>query len=255
MRTKMRTSNKLLLLTLALMIVSVVVYDFELKAAYQKGDYRDKFRNFVSLGYKNFDKIELNSSTAINVMLVKGPFKVMSDPNAMEYVTITQHGNTLTINANFKYNYQNARSDYVLYISCPQLSSLKTDARYMADETEVVDTLAGDNFNWKPTVIKGFSADSLYIQEDHASNVMLENNNIGTLHAITGISNGSASNLCIAQNNQFIKTDLDIRNKSRLWIKDKTDHDFNYRLADSAKLILNGSAQRGYIRKIQLSVP
>jgi len=250
----MKTSNKLLLAALGFIIVSLVFYDYQLKAAYEKGDYRDQYRNFVTLNNKDFDKIELNSSTAVNVMLVKGPFKVMADPNAMEYVQVTQHNNTLIINANFKYNYQNARSDYVLYISCPQLSSLKADARYTANETEVTDTLAGEDFNWKPTVIKGFSADSLYIQEDHASNLRLEDNTIGTLHAITGISNGSASNLCIAQNNQFIKTDLDIRNKSRLWIKGKADHDFNYRIADSAKLILNGSAQRGYLKKIKLSV-
>jgi len=246
----MRTSNKLLLVTLVLIIVSIVMFDFKLKAAYQKGDYRDPFRSFVTLNNKNFDKIELNSATAINVMLVKGPFKVMADPNSVEFIELTQHNNTLIINANFKYNYQNARPDYVLYISCPQLSSFRADTRYIANETEVTDTLAGDDFKWKPTVIKGFSADSLYIQEDHASNLRLEDNTIGTLHAITGISNGSASNLCIAQNNQFIKTNLDIRNKSRLWIKDKTDHDFNYRLADSAKLILSGSAQRQYVNKL-----
>jgi hypothetical protein len=251
----MRTSNKLLLSALAFMIISLVIYDYQLKAAYQKGDYRNLYQNFMTLNYKDFNAIELNSSTAVNIMLVKGPFKVIADPNSMEYIKIEQHNGTLVINANFKYNYQSGRSDYLLYISCPNLSSFKADARYMAGDTPIIDTLASEDFKWKPTIISGFEGDSLYIQEDHASNITLENNRIGTLHALTGISNGSASNLCIGLNNQFNKTNLDIRNKSRLWIKGKNDHDFNYRLADSAKLILNGAAQQDYSKKIKLNVP
>ncbi|MGZ3874058.1 MAG: hypothetical protein ACXVJD_14145 [Mucilaginibacter sp.] len=242
----MRTSNKILLAALVFMIIALVLYDYQLKAAYQKGDYKNPYRNFVTLNYTGFNAIELNASTAVNIMLVKGPFKVIAAPDAIEYLKIRQRNGTLVIDANFKDNYQSGRAAYLLYISCPSLSSFKADARYIASDIAVTDTLAGDDFKWKPTVIKGFTGDSLYIREDHASNILLEYNRIGTLRAITGISKGSASNLCIGPDNQFNNTSLDIRNKSRLWIKEKNGVPLNYRLADSAKVIVNGSVQQDY---------
>jgi hypothetical protein len=244
----MRTSNKILLAAFALLAISLAIYDFELKTEYQRGDYKNPYRNFVTLNYTGFRSVELNCSTAANIMLVKGPFKVLANPDVMEFIKVEQHDGVLVINANFKYSFEGNGSPYILYISCPELLSVKTDARYTARMEMRTDTLASEDFKWRPTIIKGFTGDSLNIREDHASNIKLQDNRIGTLRVVAGISNGSASDLTIGPGNQFGKASLDIMNKSRLWIKEKNDHDLNYRLADSARLILDGTAQNKSIK-------
>jgi hypothetical protein len=84
--------------------------------------------------------------------------------------------------------------------------------------------------------------DSLTLQTDNASNIVLENNRIKTLNGIIGQSNGSGSALTIGSNNKFVSSKLDIRNKSQLVIKGSAMPDLNYHLADSATLVVNGAA-------------
>ena len=245
----MKTSNKLLLSALILFVGSLLFYNSLLKAAYRKGDYHNPFRDYVSLSYSDFHGIRLNSASVANLMLVKGPFKVMAAPEMMEFLKISKQGGMLIIDANFKYNFQNGRPDYLLYISCPQLNSFRSDTRYLAGGNLITDTLASVDFKWRPTLISGFSGDSLSIVTDHASNIVLENNQFKKLTANVGVSSESASDLTIGAGNRFTTSELNILNKSRLWIKGKNEHVINYHLADSARLILNGFTQNDYLKK------
>jgi hypothetical protein len=239
----MKTSNKFLTAAIILLLLSVVLYDFQLRAEYKKGDFRNPFGNFIKLNLGGFKVINLKSSTAINMIVVKGPFKVLADPDAIEFAKIKQYGDTLTVEAHFKSNYHNVRSSYIMYVSCPELHAFIADARYTAGENQVIDTLAAEDFKWRSTIISGFTSNHLKITQDHASNILLQNNSIGTLDAVTGITNGSASNLTLGKGNHIGKAQLDIRNKSRLWIREAGDTQFNYHIADSAKLIVNGASQ------------
>ncbi|HVW14912.1 MAG TPA: hypothetical protein VHB54_13845 [Mucilaginibacter sp.] len=239
----MKTSNKILIITLALLIGCLVFYDMGLKAEYEKGDYTNPYSNYEKLGYRNFDVVELNSSTAINIMLVQGPYKVLASSRVTDYLDIRQEKNRLIIGARFPNQYRGEADQYIVYISCPHLSMLKADASYMAGDVKVTDTLARD-LSWRPTVIDGFRADSLSIEEDHAGNVLLVNNNIRSLRAVVGLSNRSGSALTIGENNQFGGTDIDVLNRSRLWIKGNNITHINYHLADSASLIVNGAAAK-----------
>lgn len=236
----MRTSNKILIASFALLTISLAFYDLRLKAEYQKGDYTDPYRDFVKLDYKKFDAVELESSSAINIMLVQGPFKVAVSPQAIDFLDIQQKNNRLTVGAKFRDHFRGVSPDYVVYISCPSLSSLKTDASYLSDNIKATDTTAKDP-NWRATVINGFTADSLDIQEDHASNVALQNNKIKHLTATVGSSDQSVSILTIGQNNNFDQADLNILNRSHLLIKGTNLNNINYHLADSASLMINGA--------------
>ncbi|SEN87511.1 hypothetical protein SAMN05192574_104439 [Mucilaginibacter gossypiicola] len=240
----MKTSNKFLLTAVLLLIVSVGIYDFQLKAEYLKGEYKNPYNGFSSLNFKNFKIIDLGSSTAINIMLEKGPFKVLAAPQAMEFMKIEQRHDSLFIRAVFKDNFHNVQPPNVLYISLPQLDAFYADAKYKAGDAQIIDTVAAQDFNWRVTTISGFSGNKLDIIQDHASTVLLKNNKFNILNAIIGKSGSSASNLSIETGNQFGKTNLDIRNKSRLWIKDDSLSNISYKLADSAKLILNGNTRK-----------
>jgi hypothetical protein len=239
----MRTSNKILVAAFALLIVSLAFYDLRLKAEYQKGDYTDPYRDFVKLDYKNFNAVELESSSAINIMLVQGPFKVAATPDAIDFLDIRQEKNRLIIGAKFRDHWRGINQGYAIYISCPSLSSLKTDAFYQANDIKVTDTIARDP-SWRPTIIDGFTSDSLFIQEHHASNVALQNNKIKHLAATVGISDRSSSIFIIGKNNEFDQADLNILNRSQLWIKGALGDNTNYHVADSASLIINGSVAK-----------
>jgi hypothetical protein len=243
----MRTSTKILIATLLLLVASLAFYDLGLRTEYLKGNYTDPYREYMPLNYKDFNEVDLNSSTAINIILVKGPFKVMAAPGAMDFLKLSKKNNRLIVDAAFGAQYRSENWDYILYISCPSLAAFKADARYTAAGNLVVDTAANE-FTWKPTLISGFTADSLNLQEDHAANVILENNKINNLNARIGIGDKSRSDFTIGENNFFTKTNLAILNKSRLWVKGTTTNNLNYQLADSATLVVNGASVKHLLK-------
>ncbi len=51
----MKTSNKFLFAAIVLTLLSLVVYDILLKAAYKSGNYADPYKDFVTLNFKDFD--------------------------------------------------------------------------------------------------------------------------------------------------------------------------------------------------------
>jgi hypothetical protein len=237
----MRTSNKILIGIFILFTVSLIVYDLNLKAEYKKGDYANPFRGYVALNYRDFDEVELDASTAVNIILVQGPFKVMANPDAMEFVTVSKHNKRLIVGASFSDHFQGFNAAYILYISCPKLKLFDADTRYLAAGIQVTDTVAL-NFNWKPTVIRGFTLDSLSINEDNASNLVLDSNKITKLNATIGQGKNSSPIFTIDKYNQFTQSDLNLLNKSRLVIKGAISKNLKYNLADSATLIVNGAA-------------
>lgn len=239
----MRTSNKILIAAFVLLAISLAFYDLRLRAEYQKADYTNPYRGYNNLNYRDFDEIELNASTAVNIIVVQGPYKVLTNPNSGDFLHISQQGKRLIINAAFPDHYRNVLADHIMYISCPKLSVLRTDAQYTANSILVTDTVA-HNLQWYPTLIKGFRMDSLILRADHASNIVLENNRINTLQGIIGQSHGSGSALTIGGGNIFVNSNLNVCNKSQLVIKGTISPDLNYYLADSATLTVNGSSAK-----------
>lgn len=236
----MKTSTKILIAVFVIYAIGLGVYDFKLKAEYVKGDYTDPYRDYIKFNFKDFDEVEVNASTVANVKLVQGPFKVMATPLVMDFLKITKEHHKLIINVVFPNQYRGISEGYPVYVSCPRLSSFSANAYYKAGNTDVTDTLARD-LHWRPTFISGFTTDSLDITENYASNVVLENNTIKNLDATVGLSNKSGSALTIGQHNEFAKTNINVLNKSSLVIKSTGNSNINYRLADSASLIVNGA--------------
>lgn len=240
----MKTSNKLALLGIIAILAAIVWFDLIMRSAYFTGDYKKPFREFVSLDFKNFNTINLNASTAANIIVQQGPFDVKIEPYGKDYVKVTQNGTALNISAGFSGSYRNPRYDYVMLITCPNLVKFNTDARYMAGDVQITDTLATADFNWRPSIIRGFRQDSISIIATHASNIILTGNDMKTLKALVGTDEGSASDLTITGDNRFEKAELNMLNRSRLRLLGGYIPNLQYQLADSARLIINGAARR-----------
>ena len=239
----MKTSNKLILAALLLLVISLLSYDYLLKSEFLTGSYKNPYKNFITLKFKNFDTINVNSVSAANVKFEQGPFRVRMSPDASEFTRVSQQHRTLNIDAVFEYSYQNTPDPYILIISCPKIAELKASARYGTNGKIYIDTVVRDLWNMRKVLIDGFKQDSMTISQDYGSRVFLSNSSIGALKAVTGLSPESGPQLNLLNNNHFDKITLDIRNKSSVIINTVPKNKFNYRLDDSARIILNGAAQ------------
>ncbi|WP_183574936.1 DUF2807 domain-containing protein [Mucilaginibacter sp. X5P1] len=242
----MKTSNKLIVAAMLLIFIALFIYDEMLKTEYVSGRYRDPYRNYVSLNFKDFDAIDINSSTIANAKIVQGPFSIKIDKDAKEYVNITQKGNKLTVSADFKYSFLNNANPYIVIISCPKLNQLHTSATYTLHNSAVTDTIVG--WQMREVLVDGFKLDSLLINQDYGSTILIKNSHINYLSGVVGKANGSGSVIKLFKTNQFESVKLDIQNRSQLEVNNIQIPKLDYHLADSAKLILNGEAGN-YLKK------
>jgi len=238
----MKTSNKLLAIALLIIVGSLFFYDLSVRAVYRSGSFRIPFRDYSDLNFKDFDTINVKSCTAVNVLFQQGPFHVKMAPGAESYARIGQDGKTLNIGAVFKHGFENNRNPYLVIVTCPNIAKLSTDGWYGTNGKSYIDTVVKDDWNMRKVWVEGFKQDSLTISQDFGSTVVLSGNAIKALNAQIGKSPLSGSKLFVLKNNHFESANLDIRNKSKLLLEDADIGKLNYRLSDSAKLVLNGNA-------------
>jgi len=239
----MKKSNALIIAGLGLTLISLIAYDFELKAEYESGRYKIPYQNFRSMSFKDFDILDLHSSTAANVKFIQGPFNVLVQENAMSYIRINQDGSHLKIDAAFEADYQGNPEPYVVIISCPNLAEVNTNATYMANGRQVTDSFVRDDWKMRQVLIEGFRQDSISILQDYASAVVVDSSHIRSVHAVLGESKGSGSNLIIRKSNQFDNAFFDVGEKSKLFLENAVIRHLNYQLADNAQLIVVGRAK------------
>ncbi len=239
----MKTSNRFVCLALILTLLSLVVYDLLLKAEFRSGRYKEPYRNYAALEFKDFDVLDLNSATVANVKLVQGPFNVRVDKYALDYVKLKQEGKRLQIDVVFGDNYRGNQNPYILIVSCPKLIELNTGASYRANGQWVTDTIYRGDWNMRRVLVDGFTQDSLHISQDYGSSIVLTNDHIRSLRAVIGKSAGSGSDLVLQSGNRFQEAALDMEHSSTLELDNSMIGILKYRLGDSARLVISGRAQ------------
>ncbi len=239
----MKTSNKLIVTALILIVVSLFGYDYLLKQEYLSGNYKNPYRDFVEMKFHDFDSVDVKSSTAINVKFVQGPYKVLADTNILNNLLIKQEGHTLSIAGTFKQNENFSRSTYILLVSCPNLKLINASAVFKSDNKQVIDTATQDSWNMRRNLVEGFTQDSLTINQSYGSCVILSKNHFKVLTATVGIAPFSGSEIKILNNNTIQQASMNILNRSQLLFDGKSIQNLNYHLADSAKMIITGAAK------------
>ncbi len=239
----MKKSNLLIIAAAVITLIALVAYDFMLKGKFSSGEYKNPYSDFALLNYKDFDAVDINSSTAVNVKFIQGPFRVMIDNYAASYTKISQHGNHLQIDAGFEGEYRTNSSTYMMVISCPTLLNIYAGATYQTYSRPYTDTVVREIWNMREILVKGFEQDSISIVQDYGSAVVLDSNHFRSISTVTGASTGSGSKLVLLNTNRFEKTMLNIRHHSKLFVYNAAISQLNYRLADSAQLIISGDAQ------------
>jgi len=219
-----------------------------LKRELEKGLYKIPFSNYVESNYTGFRNINLKSASTVNIKIEKGPFHVLIEPSVRNYAHLKMNGDTLEIETVFPDEYHGYSVDFAMYISCPEISSIHSDALYRIMSKEFVER---DAERSRRTTIEGFSLDSLNIIATNGSDIRLVSDTIRNLNAVIGIDSASASKFYIGKNNHFDHANINVRNLSRFWIGyADTTQAFNYTLSDSAQLIVSGRANH-VIKKLQ----
>jgi hypothetical protein len=241
----MKTSNKLALTAFVFLLASLAAYNMALKTEYNKGTYKDPFKDFTALNFKDFNALEINPAHILNIKVSAGPYAVWVRKEAAAYVQVKQTGQRLRLDAVFPEERDYARRTYAVMISCPRLINLTTNAMYSAKGKLSTDKAQATSY---AVTVSGFAQDSLRILQDNASSVKLLDNTLSQLRVVAGLSVGSSSALHVLPGNRIAAASFDIRNKSQLVLDDVSIPKLRYQFADSAKATISGAALAGLIR-------
>jgi hypothetical protein len=246
----MRTSIKIIISALLLFALSLVIYDYQVLAKYKSSDYKNPYVNYIQANIQDsFRYIRLDAASVACARIVQGPYKIFVEPGGAEYVRGEVKNDTLIISASFKDFFWNNYNECVVYISCPELKGLQTDANYKVTGQIRTDSIANMDIDFRSTTVEGFTEKNISISADHASNILLKNNQIGLMKIDAGLSKGSGSNIVIGTGNVFDSSDIHIRYKSRLWILDSVNaQKLNYHIDDEGSLILTGKTQQVFLK-------
>ena len=241
----MKTSYLLLILALLILFGTTAAYDIALQKEYLKGDYKKPYGAYNQLNFRDFDSIEVVASHIIRTTIVQGDkFDVKLHKFAKD-AHIEQKGSKLivTFKTDMDAYYGNAAS--ALFIQCPSLKSIKTDAVYILNGDTITARKHGSNrFNSSQVLIKGFKQDNLSVEIDNFSTVLFRDNQFKFLHADVGSQDSSRSTIDLDNSNQVLSAEIDLQQNSIMSLKDIFINNFKYKLSDSAQVSLSGISLR-----------
>lgn len=249
----MKTSNKLMISTLVILLVSLTIYDFALKAEYVAGNYKDPYKDYTSNGIKNFDEIEIDASNMMNITVRKGDYAIHTAKNNDDIVQYTKVGNRLIISVDFSKNAKSNDPNIAHFnnidIYCPKITYVKTnDHRYTMPmkKTDPENRESGNRAEGV-LMLRRFKLDSLNIE--HKSGTIFLGKDTITLLKITTTFR---SNLNIEDDVYVGQADMHINDQSSLRLEKFNMQKFNYTLADSATITLTskGAALKNLINKL-----
>lgn len=237
----MKTSNKLILAVVLIIIGYLVAFDFVLKAEYIKGDYKSRFYQMKSLSFKNFDTIEHNAANNINLRIEQGPeFGVWVDERLNDKIVISQHNKTLSIYYNSKDNYRRYDIDHDIIIICPYINSIITNSHFYSDTIKTATGMKTATMTTDPTastMVTGFK-NIMHIQANWYTKIEMNHNNLQALDARV---NGSYAELRIHKTNIIKAASIQTSGYSLLSLFNPVIETPHYNISDSTTVTLRGN--------------
>jgi hypothetical protein len=227
----MKTSNKLLIAASLVLLSYLVIFDFQLKAEFLKGDFRGRFFDMQNTPLTNFTAVKNRAGNIIGINIEKGPkFGVWISKYIKDNVVITQHNDTLYIDNKDKIRFYNFEKGII--ITCPAVSSI-TAVPFKIPENQYNDGSA-------KTSVSGFNQDMMTVLAYKSTEIELSKNSLGKLNAATGASKAT---LTIHGDNQINNASFNIIGKSDLKLFNVIANS-SYTYTDSATVTLNGKTLR-----------
>ena len=227
----MKTSNKLFIAAILIIIASMVAFDFALRAEYLKGNYKSQFYGMQKLNFKDFNKIDNRVANRVNLKIMYGiNFTIWANNNIKDYIKISKNGSELIIDS-LSSQKSNPNHFYAeITIICPSLNKVVTSSKSV-----------GNSYEDAATNLQGFNLQNLNLIINNSTHINLENSKIGNLQANVGSNLTQHAYLFIASNNQIENATIDVPGKNQLVIENPKINKSNFTISDSANVSLGGS--------------
>jgi len=237
----MKTSNRLLLLAVVILVISITSYNFSLKAEYNKLDFIGEFYDYKKLNFRDFDEIYVKGANILDLKVVRADsFDVRMRKRPTANFNIVQNGNKLIIALSRKADLYSSEKEIVIF--CPKLKRLNLDGEkteYFGKDSVMV---AISEQDWRRTVIEGFDLEILDVSMGVNNTLKLNNNKIKQLRALVGDKQKSGSKLIIWKDNKIHDAYLDIADKNELQLISPQIESLKYNYGKEAMISLTGKS-------------
>ncbi|MGI4022372.1 MAG: hypothetical protein ACRYFA_12770 [Janthinobacterium lividum] len=232
----MKTSNKLLIAVILIIIVSMVTYDFALRAEYLKGDYKSRFYRFEKITtLKAFSILDNHAANLISVQIEHGSnYSIWMENNLKGKVKISNVGNTLVIDVVDKKTPNVSPFQTSIIITCPSLDQVVMTPFFTKKEDV-------ENGNSGETSLTGFDQQHLNLNIKQAVTLSLNKSKIEQLQALVGSDLTKNANLTIGSDNQISQATITVKGRNMLHIANSKIGKSNFNISDSAQVNLSGS--------------
>lgn len=234
----MKTSNMLIIAALIVSLGMITTYNFSLKAAYEAGEYKNRFNESEFREMKNIEILNVADANLIAIVVESGQKEgLWIRKRIKDKLVLNQVGNTLTIGLTDearKTNRITGYDDVVLITN--HLNKLNTVAYWPeGNKREDVNVYGGEVF------LKGIKSPELYIHMASSTAVTMDKMTLNTLKAVVGDEKGAAA-LQLEPDNQIEFAEFAIPGASRLSLSNPKIVKTRYNLSDKATVTLNGTA-------------
>lgn len=233
----MKTSNKLFIATILFIIISMITYDFALRAEYLKGTYKSPFYGFEKItAFKGFSTIDNRAANLISVKIQQGNNSgIWVRNNLKDRISISNKGTTLVIDVADKKSPSLSPYENSITIICPWVDQLITSPFSVQKGKD-----ESDYYSSGTITLAGFKQQNLTLNISKAVSLILEKNKIDYLQALVGDSLSDNAQLIINSNNQINFATIKVAGKNSLEIQNPQIVKPDFNIADSAKVILGG---------------
>lgn len=232
----MKTSNKLLIASVLVIVISMVTYDFALRAEFKKGTYKSRFYGFEKIkDLKGFNSIDNRAANLVSVKVEQGNnYEIWVKSDWKDRIRILDNGTELTIELADKKNPNLSGYENNVVVICPSLNQVTTTPFIVPDKNNEID-FSGI------TSISGFTQQQLILQINKATNIDLEKNKIGQLQASVGDNLSHNARLTIGTSNQINDAIIKVAGRNMLDIQNAKITKSNFNISDSAQVNFAGS--------------
>lgn len=224
---------------IAIILISLTVYNFTLKASYRNGDYKNPFYGLSYNPIKNVSQIELNSSNKIACDIRQGKKSgIYLSTRAKDKViwSVEKEGLKIDLTDEAK------RADFVVYdddlvIVLNNLERISAKPYFRTGEKWEQGRLFGH------IGISGFRQDSIDVDLGISSSAVLDSISVGNLNASIGAHGKGVSSLQL-HSGTFGKAVFKIPGSGKLELLDPKITKSEYHLSNEATVSLNGKSLR-----------
>ncbi|MBB2149287.1 hypothetical protein [Pedobacter gandavensis] len=234
----MKTSNMLIIAALIVSLGMVTTYNFSLKAAYEAGDYKNRFKESEFREVKNIETLNITDANLIAIIVEPGKKEgIWIRKRVKEHLMLNQVGNTLTVGLTDEARKTSRLTGYEdIVLVTNGLKKLNTVAYWPKDnKRENVNVYGGE------VSLKGIKSTELDIRMASSTSVTMDKMILNTLNVVVGDEKGGAA-MHLDPDNQIEFAEFAIPGASKLSLNDPKIVKTRYNLSDKATVTLNGTA-------------